>query len=305
MVAKLQFRNGTKAEWSLANPVLLDGELGVETDTQFYKIGDGITAWKLLTYAGTKGTHGVNKTTGGESPMTIEYYPSATAPAGWLPCDGTSRPRASYPSLNTLNGIAATGPGVGAQYGTPAYNGATVSSNKSQTDGNTSTVGAGFAFDGINTTNGDGPCWSVYGYPYDSVYPWITLSFEQARVVTGYYMSARAQSAWMISAWIIDASNDGTTWTTLDSKSGQYLAGAGVTGSINTSQMSSFSVTNSTAYKHYRMTATMSTDSGYYIALPEMAYVTTVIPADSSVIVLPNLSNITSSGITLYPYIKV
>ena len=43
-------RNGTAAEWTAANPVLLVGEIGVETDTRRYKIGDGTTAWAGLSY---------------------------------------------------------------------------------------------------------------------------------------------------------------------------------------------------------------------------------------------------------------
>ena len=34
------------------NPVLADGEIGVETDTDKIKIGDGVTAWNSLPYAG-------------------------------------------------------------------------------------------------------------------------------------------------------------------------------------------------------------------------------------------------------------
>lgn len=40
---------GTAAEWTAANPVLAVGELGYETDTYIYKVGDGTTAWTSLT----------------------------------------------------------------------------------------------------------------------------------------------------------------------------------------------------------------------------------------------------------------
>ena len=43
-------RNGTAAEWTAANPVLLEAEIGVETDTRRYKVGDGTTAWAGLSY---------------------------------------------------------------------------------------------------------------------------------------------------------------------------------------------------------------------------------------------------------------
>jgi hypothetical protein len=39
---------GTAAEWTAANPVLGKGELGHETDTGVFKVGDGSTAWASL-----------------------------------------------------------------------------------------------------------------------------------------------------------------------------------------------------------------------------------------------------------------
>jgi len=47
---RFKLRNGTAAEWTAANPTLLKGEIGVETDTRKYKIGDGSTAWAGLSY---------------------------------------------------------------------------------------------------------------------------------------------------------------------------------------------------------------------------------------------------------------
>lgn len=48
--AKLVTRNGTAAEWTAANPTLLEGERGIETDTGLEKVGDGSTAWNTLPY---------------------------------------------------------------------------------------------------------------------------------------------------------------------------------------------------------------------------------------------------------------
>jgi len=47
---RFKLRNDTAADWTAANPVLLLGEIGVETDTRRYKIGDGTTAWVGLSY---------------------------------------------------------------------------------------------------------------------------------------------------------------------------------------------------------------------------------------------------------------
>lgn len=48
MAQQIQLRGGTAAEWALANPILAEREMGVVTDTQNYKIGDGVTAWNSL-----------------------------------------------------------------------------------------------------------------------------------------------------------------------------------------------------------------------------------------------------------------
>jgi len=48
--ARLRLRRDTAANWTAANPVLLNGEVGLETDTQKFKAGDGATAWSGLSY---------------------------------------------------------------------------------------------------------------------------------------------------------------------------------------------------------------------------------------------------------------
>ena len=46
-------RNDTAANWTTENPVLSKGELGIEIDTNKFKIGDGTKTWSQLSYAGT------------------------------------------------------------------------------------------------------------------------------------------------------------------------------------------------------------------------------------------------------------
>jgi hypothetical protein len=50
MAARMQQRRGTAAQWTSANPVLGSGEIGFETDTSKFKIGDGTSTWSNLTY---------------------------------------------------------------------------------------------------------------------------------------------------------------------------------------------------------------------------------------------------------------
>lgn len=48
--ARFKNRHDTSENWNTINPVLLEGEIGVETDTGFFKIGDGVNHWKVLKY---------------------------------------------------------------------------------------------------------------------------------------------------------------------------------------------------------------------------------------------------------------
>ena len=49
-MATILLRRDTTANWQSENPVLAQGELGVETDTGKAKLGDGSTTWNGLTY---------------------------------------------------------------------------------------------------------------------------------------------------------------------------------------------------------------------------------------------------------------
>ncbi len=50
MAVRIQFRRGTAAEWVSANPTLAAGELGYESDTGAFKIGNGSDDWANLLY---------------------------------------------------------------------------------------------------------------------------------------------------------------------------------------------------------------------------------------------------------------
>ncbi len=51
MAQVIQLRRSTAAEWTAQNPILAEGELGMETDTTLYKIGNGASTWRALSYA--------------------------------------------------------------------------------------------------------------------------------------------------------------------------------------------------------------------------------------------------------------
>lgn len=53
MSTRIQLRRDIAANWTGANPTLLRGELGYESDTRRFKIGDGLTTWNSLDYCFT------------------------------------------------------------------------------------------------------------------------------------------------------------------------------------------------------------------------------------------------------------
>lgn len=55
---RVQLRRDISTNWTYGNPVLKDGELGYETDTERVKIGNGTTAWTGLPYFGGGGNLG-------------------------------------------------------------------------------------------------------------------------------------------------------------------------------------------------------------------------------------------------------
>lgn len=57
MANRIQLRRGTAEQWAAANPILAQGEPGIESDTGKQKFGNGTSRWNSLTYA-SKGDRG-------------------------------------------------------------------------------------------------------------------------------------------------------------------------------------------------------------------------------------------------------
>ena len=58
MATQIQFRRGLSTEWTSVNPILAQGEMGLELDTNKAKIGDGVQNWNALPYSGIVGPQG-------------------------------------------------------------------------------------------------------------------------------------------------------------------------------------------------------------------------------------------------------
>lgn len=84
MANRIQLRRGTAAQWTAANPVLAQGEPGIETDTGKQKFGNGTAAWSALAYAsagpqGAAGAAGVADDTSVKNLINTPGSATATA----------------------------------------------------------------------------------------------------------------------------------------------------------------------------------------------------------------------------------
>jgi hypothetical protein len=79
---KIQLRRDTAANWTSANPTLVSGEIGLETDTDQFKVGDGATAWNSLGYGGIQGPQGETGATGATGPQGIQGIQGETGATG-------------------------------------------------------------------------------------------------------------------------------------------------------------------------------------------------------------------------------
>ena len=79
---QLQFRRGTAQQWTSTNPKLAGGEMGIETDTRLFKIGDGSNNWVLLPYGGLQGATGPTGQQGPTGPQGISGTATNTGATG-------------------------------------------------------------------------------------------------------------------------------------------------------------------------------------------------------------------------------
>ena len=69
---RIQLRRDTAARWAEINPVLLEGEVGFETDTRLRKIGDGVSRWNELDYLKAEGIVNDLTTGGADKALSAE-----------------------------------------------------------------------------------------------------------------------------------------------------------------------------------------------------------------------------------------
>ena len=78
---QMQQRRDTAANWTAAGPTLLAGEIGYETDTGKFKIGDGVTAWASLAYLPIPDSNGA---------LDIDLTLNAQSDVRWADADSSN-----------------------------------------------------------------------------------------------------------------------------------------------------------------------------------------------------------------------
>jgi hypothetical protein len=108
MATRMQQRRGTAQQWTDADPILAAGEIGFETDTSQFKIGDGVNAWSDLSYF--KNLEDLGGTLDDYVPLTQRASANGVATldgTGQIPVSQLGNLIDGAPAaLNTLNEIA-------------------------------------------------------------------------------------------------------------------------------------------------------------------------------------------------------
>lgn len=89
-VVTIQLRRDMAENWTSINPVLHQGEVGVETDTEKAKLGDGTSAWTDLAYWNPMGTD-----SGGDKNFVATFSVTATVTV--------SHGLGKYPSVSVMD----------------------------------------------------------------------------------------------------------------------------------------------------------------------------------------------------------
>ena len=109
MATRMQQRRGTAAQWTSADPILAAGEIGFETDTSQFKIGDGTNHWSDLSYF--KNLEDLGGTLDDYIPLTQKEAANGVATLdanGYIPVSQLANILGDAPAiLDTLEEIAA------------------------------------------------------------------------------------------------------------------------------------------------------------------------------------------------------
>ena len=104
----IQIRRDTASNWTAANPILAQGEFGVETNTSKIKIGNGSSTWSALSYLIDAGDYLTASSTNTLTNKTIAYADNTlTGVVGTAASQTLTNKTIAYAD-NTLTGVVGT-----------------------------------------------------------------------------------------------------------------------------------------------------------------------------------------------------
>ena len=224
-MTKIIQRHDTAANWTSINPVLAAGEMGVETDTNKFKFGDGVTVWNSLAYAAGEG--------GGGSGTTLTS------------ADGTT----TYSKLALGDNLVVIPPEIpwtNPKMSSNSQDGYVASASSTQT-----TNSPYRAFD--KDTTGQDLCWFTGSI---SMPQWIMLECPEPVRLTSCMIMNEVKTPESFKSGYIQGSNDGSTFDTL-----YTITDRAATAGLQTT----YQIDTNNYYKYLRVYCTATSGNGLSI----------------------------------------
>jgi hypothetical protein len=157
---QLQIRRDTLINWVSTNPVLANGEMGINLDTYQYKVGDGTKTWNQLPYAGIAGPTGssgpiISSSTGATGVTGPTGPTGMTGPTGISSTGVTGPVRLGFTGITGPTGAQTTGQtGATGTLGPTGYTGAAGSTGATGPTGQAGAAGSRGATGPVGDTTG-------------------------------------------------------------------------------------------------------------------------------------------------------
>jgi len=243
---------------------ILSTDGGTSSGNPYWYISDLVIApsWNIDTYNLTKGTYkhflpipqtlGVLQLRGegneeslsspsltfdGYNKLTLENFTAVNKQ--WPPADGTR----SSPTWSDSDKVA-DWTITGASYGNGSYKG---TSSVAVWSDSSNHAGPYWAFNNDDST-ADDECW----HPQSIVVAILTIEMPSSMVLGSYELYYRNYTDYTCGPkdWTVEGSNDGSTWTVLDTRTNQPQVSAAL------AKIGTYTVSNSTSYSKYRLNVT-------------------------------------------------
>lgn len=124
------------------------------------------------------------------------------------------------------------------------------------------------AFDGIlDDING---CWHAAQGDISSA--WIRVQFASPQIVNSYAMWRRWGNDHIPTQWVLEASNNGSSWTTLDTRSNTPPPNVSFGQALQVSPFGLYQINNNTPYSFYRLRSSATNTNSLYTVIGELLF---------------------------------